>query len=131
MEISNYTIKVSYRFFCDKMDIFNKMNERLFENTYTLEPYNIFLEILYYYLSPSESIDLGDDVNVFCEYDSYSEFENGKVLAELLEKFLYKELDRIVDFLKLYGENPPTLNQIKTFKKNLIEQFEKEISNES
>ena len=73
------------------------------------------MEILYYYLNPSESIDSGNTVNVYCEYDTTTEFENGKVLAELLEKFLYKELDRIVDFLKLYGENPPILNQIKKF----------------
>lgn len=126
MEISNHTIKVTYSFFRAKIHDYDRMNVRLFEREYGLEPYNIILEILYYYMNPTESIDSGLCVSVSCEYDTIEEFEKGKMLGQKLEMFLYRNWNRIVDFLKLYGEDPPTLSQIKIFKSELIAEFDKE-----
>ena len=131
MEISSQTIKITYRFFRDKMNDYDKMNERLFDLESGFGPYNIPLEILYYCMGPSESIDVVHAVTVYCEYDSYIQAEKGKILGHKLEAFLYKNWNRIKDFLKLDGEYPPELSQMKTFKQKLCDEFSEEISNEA
>lgn len=132
---SHICIKATFNFFQDKLKMkdYDRANVRLFDIGFYVT-HNIFERIVWYFMSP-ENVDHTSDYVVFeCEYEDMKEYEKHKRIGIWLEQIMYKNWDRMVDFLKMYGEDPPTLNEIKIFEQSLIHEFEtvfvKECGNE-
>lgn len=130
---SSICIKATFRFYEDneKMKDYYRTNERLFDSDGAWGTYNIFERMIFRFMSPEEFDTMGSYIYAICEYETMKEFESGKKIAQALEQFMYKNWNRIVNFLKLYGDEQPTLKEIKLFESELIEEFIKEGENES
>lgn len=130
---SSICIKATFRFYEDngKMKDYYRTNDRLFDFGDAWITYNIFERMIFRFMGPEEFDTMGSYIYAICQYDNMKEFESGKKEAQALELFMYKNWDRIVNFLKLYGDEQPTLKEIRLFESDLIEEFIKEGGNES